>query len=145
MVTHSYRGGGHLLQVTWGGQMEARLCCLSRCHTGGHLRGLGLQAWPFSTGPWQCHVPCPAKPLRGVWYGWAAQGLKGWQMSSGSCHQGGEAATSPLSHSSLPQLLRFAVRHRGSRPPSQDAGLCAMPGFLSKPSLPLSLNKAVYV
>lgn len=105
----------------------------------------GPSSMGSAQGPASGHVPFPAKPLRGVWYGLAARGLKGWQMSSGLCRQGGEAATSPLSHSSLPQLLRFTLRHRGSRPPSQDAGLCAMPGFLSKPSLSLSLNKAVYV
>lgn len=48
-------------------------------------------------------------------------------------------------HALVPQPLQSTVQHLSPNPPSQDAGLCANPSLLSKPSLSLSLNKAVYV
>lgn len=68
--SHTLKEGGHLLQVTRGGQMEARLVCLSRHRAGGHLMALGLQAQAQpqlgSQGPGSGHVPFPAKPPGGV-------------------------------------------------------------------------------
>lgn len=85
--------GGHLLQITLGGQMEARLCCLRRHYAGGHLRGLGLQAWARHRA---LAVPCslPSQTPQGcvVWLG--SLGPEGvadelWLMSAGwgSCYK----------------------------------------------------------